>query len=245
MFGVTRKLRSTDGVAYQEALRQVFEEYFDIDKAWEIIDRIKTGKIRLIISKTRSSFYARAIASESPERLWLGNIEEAIAEILEGIAFTVEELADALSIPEDLVESRLRSMLKPNSHHRVFYFIDIDTGELRWALVKDAKTIATSEEFSSSFSPSVSDGLYLVLAKSENGTLIHVTVRLDELVENPESLVKQIPFNELYELKIIPLTGYYDSEPPRYHHVPREIVPYLVLNAITYIQLIQMNNPIF
>jgi ATP-dependent Lhr-like helicase len=245
LFGVTRKLRSTDGVVYQEALRQVLEEYFDISKAWEIVERLRTRKIRLIVSRTRSSFYARAIASESPERLWLGNIEEAIAEVLEGIAFTVEELADALSIPEDLVESRLKNMLKPNSHYRVFYFIDVDTGELRWALVKDAKTVATSEEFSSSFNPSVSDGLYLVLAKSENGTLIHVTVRLDELVENPESLVKQIPFNELYELKVVPLTGYYDGEPPRYHYVPREIAPYLVLNAIAYIQFIQMNNPIF
>ena len=245
VFGVTHKLRPRDGLPYREAVRQTIEEYFDLEKAWGFIEGLKRGRVKLEVNTSRSSFYARDIAATSPERLWLGNVEEAIAEVLDGMAFTIEELADALNLPENVIEARLRSMLKPGSPYRVFYFIDVDTGELRWALVKDAEAIARSEEFSSSFTPPSRDALYMILAKSDNGSLIHVIVKLDEVIENPQKLIEQIPFREVHELKVVPLTGYYEGDAPKYLSVPREIVPYLVLNAATYIQNIQMNNPIF
>jgi len=244
VFGVTHRLRRSDGLAYREALRQTLQNYFDLNHAWDILERIREGSIRVVPSTTRVSFYARDISKTPPEKLWLGNVEDLIAEALEGMAFTVEELADALNLPENLIEQRLRSMLKPNSIHRVFYFYDVDTGEVRWALVKDAEAIAGSEEFSSSFNPPNSDALYLLLAKSENGSLVHVIVRVEDAVKRPEELLKQIPFKELSDLKVVPLTGYFEGEPPRYQHVPRELVPILVRNAATVIQMMQMNNPV-
>lgn len=244
IFGVTHKLRSEDGLAYEETLRQTLENYFDIETAWKILEELKKGRIRLVASATRSSFYARDITRNTQERLWLGNVEEMIAETLEGMAFTIEELADALNLPENIIESKLRAMLKPGSLHRVFYFIDVDTGELRWALVKDAARLASSEEFSSSFTPQERDGLYMILAKSDSGSLIHLIVRLEEALSDPEKIVSQIPFRELAELKVLPLTGYYEGDPVRYVSIPRDIAAYLVLNAATYIQRAQMNNPI-
>ncbi len=245
VFGITHRIRKSDGLAYHEVLRQTLNEYFDVEAAWRIIEGLRRGKIRLEQSMSRVSFYARDISRNPPEKLWLGNVEDLIAEALEGMAFTVEELADALNLPENMIEQRLRSMLKPGSLHRVFYFYDIDTGEVRWALVRDAEKIASSEEFRSSFDPPSKDALYLLLAKSENGSLIHVIVRIDDLLKSPEKVLSQIPFKEIADMKVVPLTGYYEGDPPRYQHVPREIVPILLLNAATLIQVMQMNNPIF
>ncbi len=244
VFGVTRKLRPSHGLAYREALRQTLEEYFDPEAAWRIIEALKTRKIRVLVNESRSSVYARTVVKEAPEKPWLGNLDESIAETLKGMAFTVEELADALGVPEKLVEAKLREMSKPGSYYRVFSFIDVDTGETRWALVEDAAQIARSEEFSSSFRPPNADALYMLLLKNETGSLIHVVVKLSEVLENPEKLLSQIPFNEVYEVKIVPLTGYYEGRTPKFNNVPREVVPYLLLNAATVIQLAQMNNPI-
>ncbi|RUM48011.1 MAG: ATP-dependent helicase [Hyperthermus sp.] len=245
VFGVTQKLRSDNTLPYQEALRQTIEGYFDPDTAWEIIELLKLGKIRVEKSNTKVSFYARSITESAPERLWLGNVEEMLADILRGMAFTVEELADALNLPETIIESKLKSMMKPGSVKRVFYFIDTDTGELRWGLVEDAEAIASSEEFMSSFKPLSLDSLYMILAKNSAGSLIHAIIRLDEIISNPQAVIDQIPFKEIHELKVVPLTGYYNGAAPRYTNVPRSIVPYLILNAAAYIQKIQMNNPVF
>ncbi len=245
VFGVTRKLRPSDGLAYEEALRQTLEEYFDVDAAWRILEDVKQGRIKLLLSNTRASLYARTIVKEAPERPWLGNLDEMIAETLKGMAFTVEELADALGLPESLIEAKLKDMAKPGSYYRVFSFVDVDTGETRWALVDEAAEVAKLEEFASSFTPPMRDALYMLFLKNENGSLIHVAVRLDEVMKNPEKLLEQMPFNEIYEVKILPLTGYYEGAAPRFTHVPRSIIPYLLLNAATVIQKAQMNNPLF
>jgi len=245
VFGITHRIRPSDGLAYEEALRQTLREYFDPDSAWEFIERIRSGKISISPNLRRTSVYAREVVKEAPEKPWLGNIDEVIAETLKGMAFTVEELADALDLPEKLVEAKLRDMSKPSSHYRVFSFIDVDTGETRWALAAEAKEIASSEEFSSSFTPPDRDALYMLFVKSESGSTIHVMVKLSEVLENPEKLVEQIPFKEIHELRIVPLTGYYEGRVPKFNNVPREVVPYLLLNAATLIQLAQMNNPLF
>lgn len=245
VFGVTRRLRKSDKLVYEEAVRQTLQEYFDPESAWALLEGLRKGRVKVKVNQSRSSIYARLVARETPERPWIGNVEELIAETLRGMAFTAEELAEALSLPESLIEVKLRDMRKPTSEYRVFSFIDVDTGEQRWALVEDAETVARSEEFSSSFNPPMKDSLYMLLIKNDTGSLIHAIVRLNDVIEKPEQVVKQIPFNEVYELKVVPLTGYYEGQPPKYQHVPRSIVPYLVLNAATLIQKMQMNNPIF
>ncbi len=244
VFGVTQRVRPSSGLVYEEALRQTLEEYFDVDGAWEIVEKMKKGLVEVKPNPRRTSIYAREVVKEAPEKPWLGNLDEVIAETLKGMAFTVEELADALGVPEKLVETKLKDMSKPGSVYRVFSFIDIDSGETRWALVEDAKTLAVSEEFSASFTPPDRDALYMVFVKSDGGSLVHVMVKLSELLDSPDKLAEQIPFKEIHELRVVPLTGYYEGRVPKFNNVPRDIVPYLVLNAATLIQVAQMNNPI-
>lgn len=245
VFGITRKLRKSDTLVYQEAIRQTLQEYFDPESAWALLEGLRRGRVKLKVNNGRTSIYARIVSKELPERPWISDVDELIAETLKGMAFTAEELAEALGLPLNLIEAKLRDMRKASSLYRVFNFIDVDTGEQRWALVEDAAEIARSEEFSSSFDPPIKDSLYMLLVKNETGSLIHAIVRLGDVIEKPDQVVKQIPFNEIYELKVVPLTGYYEGQPQKYQYVPREIVPYLVLNAATLIQKIQMNNPIF
>lgn len=245
VFGITRKLRKSDTLVYEEVIRQTLQEYFDPESAWALLEGLRKGRVKLKINHGRTSIYARIVAKEIPERPWISDVDELIAETLKGMAFTAEELVEALGLPLNLIEAKLRDMRKPSSQYRVFSFIDVDTGEQRWALVEDAAEIVRSEEFSSSFEPPVKDSLYMLLVKNETGSLIHAIVRLGDVIEKPDQVIRQIPFNEIYELKVVPLTGYYEGQPPKYQYVPRDIVPYLVLNAATLIQKIQMNNPIF
>ncbi len=242
VFGITRKLLPSDVLVYKEAVKQTIENYFDPDTAWRIIEGLRSGKIRIGINSSRTSIYARTLVKEAPEKPWIGNVQDLIVEVLKGMAFTVEELAEALGLPTDIIESALRSMKAPGARHRVFSFIDVDTGEERWALIEDADQIASSEEFSSSFTPQNKDSLYLMLVKSENGSLVHVVARVLDVMKNPDTVTKQIPFEEIYELKIMPLTSYYEGKPIRYQLVPRRIAPLLLLNAATITQKIEVSN---
>jgi ATP-dependent Lhr-like helicase len=245
VFGITRKVRRSDGLVYREAVRQAMREYFEVESAWELVKSIRDGRVKVVLNTSRTTVYARVVVEEPPERPWIGDIADLIAETLKGMAFTAEELADALNLPVEVVEAKLKELRKPGSSFRVFSFIDVDSGEVRWGLVEDARDIASSEEFSSSFTPINADGLYLVLVKSENGGLVHVIVGAADIMKNPEFLLSKIPFNEVYEVKVVPLTSLYEGQPPRYHLVPKTVVPYLVLNAITLIQKMQLHNPIF
>jgi ATP-dependent Lhr-like helicase len=244
VFGVTRRLRRSDGLVYDEAVRQAMREFFEPETAWELVESIKTGRVKVLLNASRTTIYARVVVEEPPEKPWIGDIADLIAETLKGMAFTVEELADALNLPVEVLEARLKDLRKPGSPYRVFSFIDVDSGEIRWGLVDDAKDIAFSEEFSSSFTPNNTDGLYLVLVKSENGGLVHIVVRASDIYKNPDSIISKIPFNEIYELKVVPLTGLYEGQPPKYHMIPKSVAPYLILNAITLIQKMQLQNPI-
>ncbi len=238
-FGITRRISMDDEIAYKEVIRQTILEYFDIEGAWKVIEGIQNGSIRLLVNPGGSNPYAIQLLHEPMERLWSYGIEDLIAETLHGMAFTVEELAEAIAAPTNIVESKLREMRKPESRIRVFSFIDIDTGEERWALIDDARDVVESEEFADSFRPQSDDGLYLVLVKGKNGGLIHVTVTPRDLVERPETLLEKIPFDEIYEVKVTPLTSYYDGKSPKYNYVPKRIIPYIVLNAIAVLQKLQ------
>jgi ATP-dependent Lhr-like helicase len=162
VFGITHRVKPSDGLAYEEALRQTLREYFDVQNAWLLVEKLKQGRIMVVPNIRRTSVYTREIVREAPEKPWLGNLDEVIAETLRGMAFTVEELADALGVPEKLVEAKLREMSKPGSRYRVFSFVDVDTGETRCALVTDAAQLARSEEFSASFTPPNRDALYML-----------------------------------------------------------------------------------
>ncbi len=233
-FGITRRLNPDDGIAFRETVRQVLEQYFDLEEALRIIEAIRSGSVRLMLSRG-PNILSLEILREPPERLWSTGIEDLIASSIKGLAFTVDEIAEMIAAPPELVEAKLKELRKPGSRIRVFSFIDVDLNEERWALVEDARDIAGLEEFSSSFTPRPTEELYLVLVKARDGALIHITVNPKDLLTSPAKIEKSIPFNEIYELKIVPLTGLSDVS-VKYNYVPKEIAYLLVLNAITALQ---------
>ncbi len=233
-FGVTHRLGVADGVAYGEAVRQVLEGYFDIAGAADVIRGIRAGRLRLVAGSGPNPI-ALELVREVPERLWSSGLDDLIASSLKGMAFTVEELAEMTAAPPELIEAKLREMRKPDARYRVFSFIDVDTNETRWALVEDADQLVSSEEFSSSFTPEPTDEVYLVLVRGREGGLIHLTVTPRELVEGGDRIESSIPFAEILELRVVPLTSA-DESSIKYNYVPRRLAAYLVRNAVTVFQ---------
>jgi len=241
-FAILRKFTRSEGPLYDEAIEQTIREYFDVDAAARFIEQLRAGVKRIVPNTGAALFYTLDLLRNAPEKLWSLEVDEILAEVMEGLAFTVEELADATGLPEKVVESKLKEMRKPGHRHRVFQFIDVDTGEWRWALVRDAVEVASSEEFASSFQPIRGDGLYMVLVKTKEGGLYHVTVTPKELMENPSLLEEKIPIKEIYEVKVIPLTAY-DDISIKYYHVPSKLLGIIVLNAISVLQRVEDSNP--
>ncbi len=239
-FGITRRLSIEDGIVYEEVVKQVVEEYFDVEEASKVLEGIANGSVR-IVAGSGPNPVALELLREAPEKLWSSGVEDLIASSLKGMAFTVEEIAEMITVPVELVEAKLKEMRRNGSRFRVFSFIDVDTNEERWALVSDAKNIAESEEFSSSFRPEATDEMYLVLVKGKEGGLIHMTVTPKEALADPESIAKKVPFREAIEVKVVPLSGFEDHS-LKYSYVPKELIPYLVLNAITVIQRLRSSD---
>ena len=241
-FAILRKFTHNEGRLYEEAVEQTIREYFDVEGALKFIEGLRGGSKRIIPNRGAALFYTLDLLHNAPEKLWSLDVDEILAEVMEGLAFTVEELADATGLPEKTIESKLKEMRKPGHRHRVFQFIDVDTGEWRWALVKDAERVASSEEFASSFQPLRGEGLYMVLVKTKDGGLYHVTVTPRELMDNPGILEEKIPIDEVYEVKVIPLTAY-DDTAIKYYHVPAKLLGLITLNAISILQRIENSNP--
>ncbi len=240
-YGIIKKIDRNNKYLYSQILRQTLSDYFDVKGALEFIQRLKRREIEVLINPSKTSIYAKALVNEPPEKLWVGNVSDVIAEILEDMAFTAEEIADAAGLPVNVIISRLQDMQKPGSKYRVFSFIDVDTGEVRWALTEYIDDIVNMEEFESSFKPRKVDSLYMATLKS-GGATIQLTVNPIELLTNTEKIVQRIPFEEIQEVKVTPLTSFYEGKPIKFNNVNRRIIPYLLLNAIAYLQKLQQSS---
>ncbi len=240
-YGVIKKIDKNDKYLYHQVLRQTLSDYFDVEGALKFIQKLKRNEIEVLINPSKTSIYAKALVSESPERLWIGNVSDIIIEILEDMAFTAEEIADAAGLPVNIILNKLQELQRPESRHRVFNFIDVDTGEVRWALIEYIDDIVNMEEFESSFRPRRVDSLYMVVLKS-GGAVVQLTVNPIELLTDIEKVVQRIPFDEIHEVKVSPLTSFYEGKPIKFNNVNRHIVPYLLLNAIAYLQKLQQSS---
>ncbi len=70
----------------------------------------------------------------------------------------------------------------------------------------------------------------------DKATSIEFVITPKELT-NTDSIASRIPFKEVAELKVKdPNDPQLSQNGPKYYSVPREVVPYLILNAITYYQ---------
>jgi hypothetical protein len=89
-----------------------------------------------------------------------------------------------------------------------------------------------------SFSPSVNDETYIVSIRPEYGesSSMEFIVRVSDLYK-PDTILSKISVDEIGELKVKdPYDSYINQNAIRFYSVPKKILPYLVLNAITYYQ---------
>ncbi len=235
-FGQISRQIGDDTLVKMEAARQALHEFFDIEEAKRVLKLLREGRV-VKHAVGGATPLARMLASMPEEKLWKVDIEKEIAEAMKGLAFTVEELASMTGLPEKIIAAKLREMRKPGSPYRVFQFIDVDTGDWRWALEEDAEEIASSEEFRESFRPLRPDEHFVLMVRAMNSEdFAHVLISAREVLEKREEFLRQVPFNEIYELKVIPITDDSKAGIPRYYYVSKKVLPYVVLNAIAVIQ---------
>ncbi len=235
VFGqITRE--QEDELIRKEAARQTLHEYFDIEGARRVLKLMHEGYVQAHTIGGASPL-ARLLASMPEEKLWKIDIEREIAEVIKGMAFTVEEIASTLGIPEKIIENKLREMRKPGSRYRVVQFIDVDTGDWRWALEEDIEEVASMPEFAESFKPLKKDEHFIAMVRGVSSEdFAHILFSAKDVMEKREEFLSRVPFNEIYELKVVPITDEPRSGVPRYYYVSRRALPYLVLNAIAVIQ---------
>ncbi|AEM38835.1 DEAD/DEAH box helicase domain protein [Pyrolobus fumarii 1A] len=238
-FGQISKMGPEDNLVKLEAARQALQEFFDVTEAKRILKLVHEGHVSTHTAGAASPL-ARLLISMPEEKLWKVDIEKELAEALKGMAFTVEELASMTGLPEKIVEAKLREMRKPGSPYRVFQFIDVDTGDWRWALEEDVEEIVGLEEFRDSFKPLKLNEHFVLMVRGVNSEdFAHVLISARDVVEKREEFLRQVPFNEIYELKVLPITDDSKAGIPRYYYVSRRTLPYVVLNAIAVIQRIR------
>ena len=236
-YGKINKVTQEDRIVLNEALKQTINKYFSVNKTIKYLNMIKEGKIK-IVNVNGLSPLGKAVLSHSPIKPWISDISLKIYQALKGGAYTLEELSELLGISKKTLELRLKKMRKPDSKYRTCSFIDIDTNEVRWALIEDLKEIAESDDYYNSFHPINLDETYVVVLRpyqSEGSS--EIVFRVKELVENTEDFLRRIPYDEIMELKLKdPNDPLVASISPKYYFVKKSIARFLVLNAVSYIQ---------
>ncbi|BCU71140.1 DEAD/DEAH box helicase [Stygiolobus caldivivus] len=237
-YGKINKITSSeDKIVLEEALKQTVNKYFSINGTIKYVKAIKEGKIS-IINVNGLSPLGKAVLSHSPIKPWISDLSVRLYQALKGGAYTVEELSEMLGISKKTLELRLKKMRKPNSRHRTCSFIDVDTHEVRWALMEDLKEVAESDDYYNSFNPINLDESYVIVMRAYQSEGTTETVfRVKDLVNNPDEFLKRIPYDEILELKLKdPNDSLVISISPKYYFVKKSIARFLVLNAVSYIQ---------
>ena len=230
-----------DEILVEEAKKQVIEEYLDLDTARWFLEELRAGRIRvrtpLIGGLTP---LAKSILQQPSIRPWLPDLAPRIARFLEDTPLTIIDLADALELAEKTVESKLKEMRKPEyGDLRVVSFIDIDTGETRWALLRELERIAESEDYMNSFRPRRLDEPLRVYIRAAPGQKPRELILkpADLLGPEAERILSMFP-REAYSIKV---TSAYamdtrDDVSVVHYHVPASAVKYLLLNAARYLE---------
>ncbi len=243
-FGKIGKLDAEkDSLIIEEAKRQVKSQYMDVEGAKELLRKIRSGEINLVYAKNVETPLGRYVRELPPIRPWIKDASLLIVETLENMALTVDELSEILELPSKTIENKLKDLRKPDVVDRVFQFIDIDIGEWRWALIKDAEKIYESPEYRRSFEPYDVDEVYTLYIKPING-LSYFTLYFSarEIISNFKKFLERIPVNEAYEVRVIPSDSMLKTLTPRYFYVPKNIIPYVALNGITYMQMLKRSS---
>jgi ATP-dependent Lhr-like helicase len=228
-----------ESIVFREAVRQILEDLESEGSLRSFFEGISSGKIKIVrISRSgEPSPISKKILSMPLIRPWLRDITYLIAKLLKGFAMTVTEIAEALELPEKVVENKLKEMRK-NKQYRVVQFKDIDTGEWRWALAEDLEEISKSPEFQTCF---IHSGLYDHIEcslKYEYGSAqVKFVIKTSDLEEGLKRILDNISVEEIYEVRVSPISAMsYRDASIAYYNVPREALPYVIRNAIAYIE---------
>lgn len=229
-----------DRIIIEEAKKQILSQYMDVKGAKDLLRNLKEGRIKVLLIEHGNTPLGKYVKELPPMRPWIRDSSLLIIRTLEGIALTVEELAEILELPPKSIENKLKELRKPEAIDRVFQFIDIDIGEWRWSLIRDAEEIYQSPEYRSSFEPSDVDEVYTLYIKPNDGYsyyAIYFTCR--EILNDKLKFLSRIPVKEAYEVRVLSSDSMLKSLAPRYFYVPREVLPYIVLNGVAFIQLLK------
>jgi len=229
-----------DSLIVEEAKRQVKQQYMDVGGAKKLLEKIRNGEIELVFVRDAETPLSKYVRELPPIRPWIKDASLLIVETLENMALTIDELSEILELPPRTIENKLKDLRKPEVVDRVFQFIDVDIGEWRWALVKDAKKIYESPEYRPSFEPYDVDEVFTLYIRPMDG-LSYFTLYFSarEIISNIRKFIERIPVNEAYEVKVIPSDSMLKTLTPRYFYVPKSIIPYIALNGVTYMQILK------
>jgi len=237
-FGKLGKVSKDDRIILKEAFRQTVLRYFSVRGTLEFIRKLKDSKIRVYRLNGPISPLAKVVLFHATIRPWISGYTQRIYEELKEIPLTADELSNVVGLPKDYIESKLKRMRRPDVPFRVVNFIDVETKEIRWVALESFSKVVKSPEFGTSFTPYDLDETYMVSVKPamDKATSIEFVITPKELT-NTDSIASRIPFKEVAELKVKdPNDPQLSQNGPKYYSVPREVVPYLILNAITYYQ---------
>ncbi len=227
-----------DDPIVKEAIQQVMDLYLDIETAKDFIKGVKNGSIK--IEPWRESGYhplTRILATAPPVRPWIPGLARMIASLIEGYALTVEEIADALELPEKTIEAKLKEMRKEEyGPLRTVAFIDADDGETRWTLASSLSQVAELDEFSASFRPKRLDVSYRVVVRRGRGEAgVEYILTPRNIIEEWDYIKTSLP-PEAYQATIANV-DYPDRElTVTYYNVSADSLKYLLLNAATIIE---------
>ncbi|ARM76587.1 DEAD/DEAH box helicase [Acidianus manzaensis] len=237
-FGKVGKVsKGEDNLLLKEALRQTISKYFSIKKTLEYIKLLKEGKIQ-VINYEGSLPLSEAVLMQAPIKPWINNITSIIYETLKGGAYTVSELSDSLGISSKSIESKLKQMRKPDSKYRIVSFIDVDSRETRWCILDELEEIVHSCDFYTSFNAINDNETFIASLRSLNSsTTTELIFKPKEILNNIEEIRRRIPFEEIGEIRINdPVDPLVYNISPRFYYINKKVAPYILLNAVAYIQ---------
>lgn len=229
-----------DTMLYDEAIRQVLEEYLDIGTAMEFLEDLRKGSVVLKAGGIGGiTPLAKEILEEPPIRPWIHDLYSRIARLLEDNALTIDEIADILELASKTIDNRIREMRKPESgDQRIVGFIDIDEGEWRWTLLRSLDDIASSDEFRESFKPRrLEDPIKLVIKVNKGDRPRELLLTPRKVKENWDTIESMLPD----EMHMVIITypeweGSRDDITVVHYHVPKSALKYLILNGARYIE---------
>ncbi len=221
-----------DMLVRREAVKQVLWELSEGGKNTERIKKFIRGEMNVVkVKREGISKIALLILDSPPLRPWYGGSWHVIAEALKGMALTVDEISEITGLPPQYIERKLKVMRKFRGRLKTVSFYDTFDGRVKWALAEDLPNLAKGL-FKDCFTVPNHGGTYLITLFSDRyDSGKPILVRLSD--SNLSRLANDIETMEIYKIKVGKLYG---GPHLTYYHIPRDLLPLIICNAVTYLE---------